>query len=354
MLPIDRDLGRFRDIVKGRVRRELRRYMSSSEMLGRKGKDFVSIPIPHIGIPRLKHGSNEDSGVGQGEGGQGKPGEDAAEHEIEAELSLEELAQILGSELELPRIQPRGDKDARTVRHRYKGVARVGPQALRHAKRTWREALKRQVSAGEFNPKRPVLVPIKEDNRFRTFVAEKQPRSAAAILYLMDVSGSMGKEQKEIVRSEAFWIDTWLTHNYDHVETRFIVHDAAAREVDRDTFFRTRESGGTLISSAYKLALDLAEKHFPVNDWNLYIFHFSDGDNWSTADTKICVDLMRGRLLPLCNQFAYAQVDSPYGSGQFIKDLREAFPEDDRVALSRVASRDAIFDSIRELLGKGR
>lgn len=354
MLPIDRDLGRFRDIIKGRVRKELRRYMSSSELIGRKGKDLVSIPIPHIGIPRLRHGPNDQQGVGQGDPAGAKPGDDAAEHDVEAEISIDELAQILGEELELPRIQPRGDKEARTVRNRYTGVARQGPRSLRHARRTWKAALKRQIAAGSFDPRRPVLVPIKDDMRFRSFVPEKEPRSAAAILYLMDVSGSMGKEQKEIVRSEAFWIDAWLTHNYAQVDTRFIVHDAAAREVDRDTFFRIRESGGTLISSAYRLALDLARAHYPASEWNLYVFHFSDGDNWSTADTKLCVDLLRGELVPICNQFAYAQVDSPYGSGQFIKDLRESFRDDDRVVLSRVASRDAILESIRELLGKGR
>jgi uncharacterized sporulation protein YeaH/YhbH (DUF444 family) len=328
--------------------------MSSTEMIGRKGKDLVSIPLPRIGIPRLRHGPNDESGVGQGEQGAGKPGDQASEHEVEAELTVDELARILGEELELPRIQPRGDKDAATVRNRYKGVARQGPRSLRHARRTWKAALKRQIAAGAFDPRRPVLVPIKDDLRFRSFVPEKEPRSAAAILYLMDVSGSMGKEQKEIVRSEAFWIDAWLTHNYDQVETRFIVHDAAAREVDRDTFFRIRESGGTLISSAYTLALDVAREHYPPSAWNLYVFHFSDGDNWSTADTKLCIDLLRDKLVPLCNQFAYAQVDSPYGSGQFIKDLRDGFRDDERVVLSRVASRDGILESIRELLGKGR
>jgi uncharacterized sporulation protein YeaH/YhbH (DUF444 family) len=81
---------------------------------------------------------------------------------------------------------------------------------------------------------------------------------------MMDVSGSMGKEQKEIVRSEAFWIDAWMKHNYDDVETRFIIHDATAREVDRDTFFRTRESGGTLISSPTSSASRSSRSRLPV------------------------------------------------------------------------------------------
>lgn len=360
MLNIDRDLGRFRDIIKGRVRKDLRKYMSSGELVGRKGKDLVSIPLPQIGIPRLRYGKNE-GGVGQGEGEEGegagegdKAGEGEGEHMLEVELSIDELAEILGEELELPRIEPRGHAEAQTISRHYKGITRVGPNSLKHFKRSYREALKRTIATGGFDMGRPVVVPIKDDMRYRTYVEEKEPRSAAVLIYMMDVSGSMGKEQKEIVRSQAFWIDTWLRHNYDDVQARFIVHDASAREVDRDTFFRTRESGGTLISSAYKLALEIIDKDYSVSDWNIYPFHFSDGDNWSQSDTRLCIELLRERLVPVSNQFSYAQVDSQYGSGQFLKDLDEHFADEERVALSRVQQRDGIMDSIKQLLGRGR
>lgn len=361
MLNIDRDLGRFRDIVKGRVRKDLRKYMSSGELIGRQGGKTVSVPIHQIGIPRFRYGENK-SGIGQGDGddegegpGQGqKAGEGAGEHMIEVEMSVEELAEILGEELSLPRIEPKGNKSSKTIRSKYKGIAPTGPESLRHFKRTYRRALQRTIAAGHFDPRRPVIVPIREDRRYRSAVEEKEPRSAAVLIYMMDVSGSMGKEQKEIVRSEAFWIDAWIRHNYDDVETRFIIHDATAREVDRDTFFRTRESGGTLISSAYRLALEIMDKDYPHSDWNIYPFHFSDGDNWSQSDTKACVQLLQERIIPVCNQFSYAQVDSQYGSGQFLKDLQDVFAKNPAVGLSRIASRDGIMDSIKELLGRGR
>jgi len=357
MLNIDRDLGRFKDIVKGRVRKDLRRYMSSGELLGRKGKEVVSIPLPQIGIPRLRYGDNEQ-GVGQGEGdgaGSGpRAGDAAGEHVLEVEITVEELAEILGEELQLPRIEPKGERQSSAEKAKYTGISVVGPESLRHNKRTFKQALKRAIASGTYNPRRPIIVPIKDDKRYRTFELDTKPRSAAVVVYMMDVSGSMGAEQKEIVRSEAFWIDTWLQHNYDDVETRFIIHDASAREVDRDTFFRTRESGGTLISSAYKLCLEILDKHFPPHEWNIYTFHFSDGDNWSQSDTRTCVELLRSRLVPMSNQFSYAQVDSQYGSGQFIKDLDEAFGDDESVVLSRIANRGAIMDSIKELLSAGR
>ncbi len=363
MLNIDQDLSRFKDIVKGRVRKDLRKYMSSSEMIGKQGKELVSIPIHQVGIPRLRYGKNEN-GIGQGDGeegeGAGQPGEgqqagdQPGEHLLEVEFTVDELAQILGEELELPRIEPKGSQESDAANARYKGITRQGPESLRHGKRTYKQALKRSIASGAFNPNKPVVVPIKDDRRYRHYVVEKEPRSACVVVYMMDVSGSMGREQKEIVRSEVFWIDTWLRHHYEGFEARFIIHDAAAREVDRDTFFRTRESGGTLISSAYKLCAEIIDKDYPSSDWNIYPFHFSDGDNATRSDTRTCLEIVKNKLLPVANQFSYAQVESVYGSGQFIKDLRGEFEGDEAVVLSRIPDRDAIMDSIKELLGKGR
>jgi len=127
-----------------------------------------------------------------------------------------------------------------------------------------------------------------------------------------------------------------------------------AKEVDRDTFFRTRESGGTMISSAYKLCAKMIEHEYPSELWNIYPFHFSDGDNWSVDDTHTCVEILKKDVLPKVNLFAYGQVESPYGSGQFIKDLTEHFDEDERVVTSEIKGKDAIMDSIKEFLGKGK
>jgi uncharacterized sporulation protein YeaH/YhbH (DUF444 family) len=99
-----------------------------------------------------------------------------------------------------------------------------------------------------------------------------------------------------------------------------------AREVDRDTFFRTRESGGTMISSAYKLCARMIEAISP-SEWNIYPFHFSDGDNWSVDDTVLCIEILKKEILPKVNLFCYGQVESPYGSGQFLKDLDDHFDE---------------------------
>jgi uncharacterized sporulation protein YeaH/YhbH (DUF444 family) len=367
-LRIDQDHSRFRNIVRGRIRQNLRKYISKGELLGRQGKDLVSIPIPHIDIPKLRFGDKQQGGVAQGDGepgdplsgspqdgdGQGKAGDQAGDHAVEVELTLDELADILGEELELPNIENKGKSAIVDKKDRYIGVRNVGPNSLRHFKRTFRSALRRQIALGTYNPKRPVIIPTRDDMRYKSWKTEEEPIANAVILYMMDVSGSMGDEQKEIVRIESFWIDTWLRKQYKDIETRFIIHDAAAREVDRDTFFRTRESGGTMISSAYRLAADMIERDYPSSQWNIYPFHFSDGDNWSVDDTLLCVDILKKLLLPSSNVFCYGQVDSPYGSGQFIKDLKEHFSEDDQLITSEINDRDAIVESIREFLGKGK
>src|SRR5882724_9253753 len=368
-LKIDQDHSRFRNIVRGKIRQNLRRYISQGEMLGRKGKDLVSIPIPQIDIPRFTFGDKQKGGVGQGKGdagdpvggeqsegeeGAGQAGKDAGDHVLEVDITLEELADILGEELELPAIENKGKSRIIAAKDRYTGIRRVGPESLRHFKRTYKEALRRSIASGVYDPNNPVIVPQKEDKRFRSWKEDHEPVANAVIVYMMDVSGSMGDEQKEIVRIESFWIDTWLRRQYQRQEYRYIIHDAMAKEVDRETFFRTRESGGTMISSAYKLCSKLITEEYPPSEWNIYPFHFSDGDNWSVDDTVTCIEILKSNILPSVNLFCYGQVESPYGSGQFIKDLQEHFDDDGNLTTSEIKGKESIMDSIRDFLGKGK
>jgi sporulation protein YhbH len=368
---IQRDHARFKNIIKGKIKSDLKKYISNGDMIVRKGKDQVSIPMPSIDIPRFKFGKNE-GGVGQGDGnvgdevdangqpqqgkpGQGEAGDQPGEHSLEVDLSLAELAEILGEELELPNIEPKGKEVIEKNKDRYTGIAHQGPNSLRNFKRSFQEALKRQIASGTYNAEDPIIVPIRKDLRFRSWKATQEMAANAVIIYMMDVSGSMGDEQKEIVRTESFWIDTWLRSQYKGIESRYIVHDTVAKEVDEKTFYSTRESGGTLISSAYKEALKILEKSYPSSQWNIYLFHFSDGDNWSGEDTKLCFDIMQNQLFPRINSFGYGQVESRYGSGQFIKDLQEQFKDGhEKLALSKIENKEGIMKSIKDFLGKGK
>ena len=367
MQKIQRDLSRFRQIVRGQIKKNLRKYMSQGEMIGRQGKRLVSIPLPQIDIPRFRYGSKQSGGVGQGEGnvgdpigrgdseeGSGQAGNEPGKHIVEVDVSIEELAEILGEELELPQIEPKGTKNIISEKSKYSRIRRVGPDSLRHFKRTYKEALRRQITSGEYNPKNPVIVPIKDDMRYRSWKEEPMPQSNAIIIYMMDVSGSMGTEQKEMVRTTAFWIETWLRSQYQQIEICYIVHDAAAKEVDQDTFYRIREGGGTRISSAYQLCNEIIDERYPPEDWNIYPFHFSDGDNWGDGDNEKCFEVLEQALMEKSNQFCYGQVRSLYGSGNFAHDLRHRFGENEDLVISEIPHRDGIYDTIKDFLGKGR
>jgi sporulation protein YhbH len=363
---IERDHARFRQIVRGKVKKELRKFMSQEEMFGKKGKDFVSIPIPHIDLPHFRFGQNM-GGVGSGEGepgdsispgqqpGSGEAGDQPGEHIVEVDLTLDELAKILGEELELPNIKPKGKRTILAETERYNSIRRQGPESLRHFKRTFIKALRRQIAMGSYNPDNPIIIPVKQDKLYRSWQVTHVPESNAVIFYMMDVSGSMGDEQKKIVRSTSFWIDTWLRSQYRLIESRYITHDAQAREVDQETFYRTRESGGTAISSAYQLCRDIVQKQYSPMDWNIYIFHFSDGDNLLSDNDK-CFQILRADLLPSTNMFCYGQVRSLYGSGEFKRYLDAADFGDlgDNILSADIKSDEGIYDAIKTFLGKGK
>lgn len=365
ILKIEQDVSRFRQIVRGKVKHDIQRFLTNTELIGKKGKELISIPLPHIEIPHFMFGDRQQGGVGQGDGKDGTPvdgkegdprkaGNAPGNHILEVEIPFEELAEIIGETLELPKIKPRGNADLVSERRRYTSISVAGPESLRHFKRTYRQALRRQLISGQYDPKNPIIIPVREDRRYRSYRDVPRPEHKAVILFMLDVSGSMANEQKEIVRLETFWIDTWLRSQYQSVEVIYIVHDALAREVDQETFFHTRESGGTIISSAYKLCLEIMKNRFDPSEWNVYPFHFSDGDNWSGNDTTECLKLLEEEIFPRANVFCYGQVESEYGSGQFLRDLTEKFKTHEQLITSKIEDKSAIPRSIKDFLGKGK
>ncbi len=369
--PIKRDHSRFKKIVKGKIRDNLRKYISTGEQIIPKGGDKFTVPMPSIDIPRFKFGGESQGGAGQGSGekgdpvdgqasedgqpGEGEAGDNEGKKELEVEMEMEELASILAEELELPNIEPKGKKQLSSTVDKYTSIGTVGPDSLKHLKRTYKNALRRQMTMGTYDPSNPRVVPIRADYRYRAADTKISMQNSAVVIYMMDVSGSMGDEQKEIVRTESFWINLWLKSQYKDIEVRYIIHDASAKEVEEEEFFRTKESGGTLISSAFKLCKHIIETDYNPDEWNIYPFHFSDGDNWSGDDTKLCLQLLDEFLLPNSNMFCYGQVESRYGSGQFYKDLAQKYGENnDDVILSKIANKEGILDSIKDFLGKGK
>jgi hypothetical protein len=302
---IERDANRSRDRPREDQERPAQ-YITHGEMIGKTGGELVSIPCRRSRSPSSATGRSSPAAWARGPatsaprsagprargragpgrrqprpphpGGRADPGR-AGRHP--------------GRGLELPRIQPKGRANIIEDKDKYTGIRQAGPESLRHFKRTYKKALKRQIASNTYNRDDPVVIPVREDKQYRSWNPVPLPHTNAVVLYLMDVSGSMTDDQKEIVRIEAFWIDTWLRSQYDGVTTRYVIHDAVAKEVDQHTFYHTRESGGTRISSGLRPRQQDLEADHPAADWNIYVLHFSDGDNWG-EDNRQCVGLLEG------------------------------------------------------------
>ncbi len=378
---------RFKEILKGAIRRDLKGFISNQKLIGRKGKDKVTIPLPYINLPRFRHGQGDGEGSGEGEGEEGQPiapgeqegdgeagpkaGEGAGEHDVELDVSLEELAQILGEELELPRIEPKGKKTVYSEFEHFAGLRKVGPDALLRFQPSYLEALKRTLATGEYDPEDPNIIITKDDMRFRSWRTKQIPESDAVIFYLMDVSGSMSDRHKKIARLVSFWTDLWIRKHYKGMQSIYVVHDHEAQEVDEHTFYHTTTSGGTRIWSGYDLVNRIIDKRYNPAEWNIYLFQYSDGENW--GDNKDEFNMLRDEILPKINLMCYGQIDIPWWSGSnyssyfkdydimgpYLKDLME-FGENidkklaDKIVATQITDEEDILTAIKAFLGTGK
>lgn len=371
---IGKDLDRFHKIVRGKIKTDLGKYISHGEMIGKKGKDLVRMPLPRINLPNFQYGQKGSGGVGQGDGDPGQPlgpsqgqGEGGAgsggggEHVLEVELTYEELAQILAEKLGLPALEPKKQGEIKEYKDKYTGIRTIGPESLRHNKRTFKKALKREIIQRTYDPSDPKIIPIKGDKIYKAGKPVPLPQTQAAVIHMMDVSGSMSDELKDLVRTEFWWIDLWIKHNYKNVENIYIIHDDTAQEVDEETFYHTRESGGTKISSAIKKTNELIDKKYNPDSWNLYALYRGDGDNFND-DNPIAISDIKA-LLPKVNMFSYGEVGAErtvfsgyMGMGistkakTFYDEMAKHFKDEiekGTIRLTKTQSKDKILDSIR-------
>ena len=184
---------------------------------------------------------------------------------------------------------------------------------------------------------------------------------------MMDVSGSMGDEEREVVRFLCALSEFWLSWNYDGLEVAYIIHDGQADRVDRDEFFSTRRMGGTVASTAHEVCIELMENEFPPSQWNIYPMYFSDGFNWANDDEK-CLQLLQEKILPQVNQYSYGEVEvyrSWWGDysrsdattfsrpGNFGTSLSRKFEEELKVAWSAVKDKEQAIEALKKFFGQG-
>ena len=145
------------------------------------------------------------------------------------------------------------------------------------------------------------------DLRYNHRVRLPKPTTQAVMFCLMDVSGSMDEAKKDIAKRFFILLYLFLTRNYQKIDLVFIRHHTAAKEVDEHEFFYSRETGGTVVSSALELLVEVIHKRYSPANWNLYVAQASDGDNWN-ADSPVCMELLRDKIMPLVQYYSYIEI----------------------------------------------
>ena len=186
------------------------------------------------------------------------------------------------------------------------------------------------------------------DLKYNLLVKQPNPTSKAVMFCLMDVSGSMTQATKDIAKRFFILLYLFLKRSYDKIEVVFIRHHTSAREVDEQEFFYSRETGGTIVSSALKLMQEVMAARYPVNEWNIYAAQASDGDNWND-DSPVCRDILMRQIMPFVQYFSYVEITPREHQALWheYEQVSEAFPES--FAQQQIVSAGDIYPVFREL-----
>ena len=400
-----RFLERYRKHIKRSVEEAVNRRSITDMERGEK----ISIPTKDISEPVFQHGpggarnivapGNKEFLEGDkirrpsGQGGSGGAEEGGASNQGEGNdefaftLSREEFLEFVFDGLELPHLQRKPLKSLEEIKMVRAGLARDGVPSRISITRSMREAYARRIAmrapikralkeaqealAAEErkdpvlrNPARVVelkaeierlekridAIPFIDtyDLRYHQLAAQPQPSSQAVMFCVMDVSGSMTQNHKDIAKRFFLLLYLFLEKHYEKVELVFVRHHTAAREVNEEEFFYSRETGGTIVSSALNLVNKIIEKRYPAGQWNLYVAQASDGDNWDD-DSNICRDLLVKQLMPQLQYYAYVEI-TPHDHQSLwheYETVAAQFPE--RFAMRQIVDAGDIYPVFREL-----
>jgi uncharacterized protein len=319
------DHQRHMEKVQEAIKNNLPDLISEENIILSNGRDVIKIPIRSMDEYKIRYNYDKNKHVGQGDGdsqvgdvvardgraaqsgagkGKGPAGDKPGVDYAEAEVSIIELEEMLFKELELPNLQEKEQDQIILEKIEFNDVRKKGLMGNVDKKRTILTAFKRNALIGS-----PSVAPIKNDDlRFKTWNEIEKPESKAVVLAMMDTSGSMGIWEKYMARSFFFWMTRFLRSKYEKVEIEFIAHHTEAKVVSEEDFFNKGESGGTICSSAYRKALELIDTQYSSKRFNIYPFHFSDGDNL-TSDNARCVKLVQ-EIMEHSNMFGYGEVNA--------------------------------------------
>lgn len=365
------DQERHKERVKDAIKKNLGSIVSNESIILSKGRKQVKIPMRALDEYKFRFDYRKKKHVGQGDGktkvgdvigrenqqgqgqGSGEAGSSPGQDYYEADVNLDELAALIFEDLQLPFLEEKAKQAVKAKTTKFTEIRRTGAMSNLDKRRTILENIRRtareegQAKLGKFK---------KEDMRFKSWEEEVKYESNAVVISMMDVSGSMSEFKKYIARSFFFWMVRFLRTKYDHVQIVFISHHTEAKEVTEEQFFTQGESGGTVVSSAYKLALDIIAERYNPRDWNIYPFHFSDGDNYY-SDNDEAVKLA-DKLIETCNLFGYGEIGEEGGSayrrasGALLSIFEDRIKSKDRFIGVRIDEKEDVYPALKKFFGK--
>jgi len=343
------DRVRHKKKIEKAIKESIRDVIAEESIIGQNGKKKIRIPVRGIKEYRFIYGNNENNKhVGSGgdhkvkrgqkigkqrttgaaNQGTGKGSNEKGDHYYDVEVTLEELAEYLFGDLELPDLEKKQFRFISQESVKRKGYRFKGIRPRLSKKETLKRKIRRRKMAekiGTYDPESGERFPFHQDDlKYHHIKPKIKENSSAVIFFLMDVSGSMSQERKYLARSFFFLLYQFLNHKYDKVEVVFISHSTDANRVNEENFFREGTSGGTIVSSCLNLELEIIEKEFHPNSWNIYTFYCGDGENWS-SDNEKCIDLFK-KIKNVSQLTGYCEINEHYKG--MIDDNTEAVAPD--------------------------
>jgi len=371
-----RDWLRHNEKVRDAVKDTLPDLLASSDLMTGPGSRSVAVPVKFLEHARLRLAEAQvNQGAGQGRGEPGdvlQPGREEGGEQGQAggtndgeirfvvELKLDEIVDWLWEELKLPELKPKRTATMDQNEYTREGWDKRGARSRLDRRRTMKEAVKRHAIQGHATghattgsaavlDDEPISL-VNDDLRFRQLVKRPSPATSAAVIFALDVSGSMDEAQRRLAKQFFFFALQGIRRQYAKVETVFLAHAAQAWEFDESQFFQASSSGGTVTSSVARLALEVMEKRYDPSRYNVYFFYASDGEN--AAEDR---DEARATLADIAGQVNYSGYCETGGVATFRPrdtQLAEIFGELKTsglaVGTSHLASQDDVWNAIRE------
>ena len=365
------DQVRHQERIKEAIRKNLGSIVSNESIILSQGRKKVKVPLRALDEYKFRFDYRKRKHVGQGDGdsqvgdviarekpqgqqggqgqGPGDPGQDAGQEYYEADVDIEEIAALIFEDLHLPFLEDKSQRAIPSRTTKFTEIRRVGALSNLDKRRTILENIRRQAREQGAAKLGPIK---KEDLRFKSWEEDERHESNAVVIAMMDVSGSMGEFKKYIARSFFFWMVRFLRTKYDSVEIVFISHHTEAKEVNEEQFFTQGESGGTVVSSAYNLALDIIAERYPPRDWNIYPFHFSDGDNYYSDND----DAVRtaDQLIETCNLFGYGEISEEgmatyrRSAGALLSIFQDRLKNKSRFIGLRIDGKEEVYPALKQ------